>query len=79
MSPRFMSTVLANHTHLASYTRIVSLHRVDLAKLITAFGCGHRHENHYTSVGYSPASCKTLRQAATRCAVVAEMPTDNPT
>ncbi len=35
MSPSFMLTVWANHTHLAHYTRTVSLHRVSLVPLIS--------------------------------------------
>jgi hypothetical protein len=34
MSHSFMLTVGANHTHLAPYTRTVSLHRVSLVPLI---------------------------------------------
>lgn len=36
MSPSFTCTVWANHTHLAHYTRTVSLHRIQLVPLINA-------------------------------------------
>lgn len=35
MTPCFMRTPHPNHTHLGRYTRIVSLHRVRLAPMIS--------------------------------------------